>query len=124
MAPRDHGTKVGNEHVGRDLTDVGRRLTALAAAWEAAPGVTPTVAPALLGALQEDKGRYQYVSRAELVFDLYREMGSDPTMLAGEYQPVVVDEYQDLNRCDVAVINEMGAQGAALFVAGDDDQSI
>lgn len=110
--------------LGSGLTDVKKRLAALAAAWETAPGVTPTVDPALLGALQEDKGRYQYVLRAELVFDLYREMGSDHTMLAGEYRHVVVDEYQDLNKCDVAVINAMGARGATLFVAGDDDQSI
>lgn len=110
--------------LGTGLTDVKSRLAALAAAWETAPGVTPTVDPALLGALQEDKGRYQYVLRAELVFDLFREMGSDPTMLAGAFEHVVVDEYQDLNRCDVAVVNLMGARGASLFVAGDDDQSI
>lgn len=35
-----------------------------------------------------------------------------------------MDEYQDLNKCDVAVIDELGERGAQLHVAGDDDQSI
>lgn len=107
-----------------NVTDVKKRLAALAAAWETEPGVHPRVDPPLVGALQEDKGRYQYVLRSELVFDLYAEMGSDPNMLAGSYSYVVVDEYQDLNKCDVAVIDELGRRGAQLFVAGDDDQSI
>ncbi len=51
-------------------------------------------------------------------------MGSDPGMLRGAYRHVVVDEYQDLNRCDVAVIDEMGARGARLYVAGDDDRVV
>lgn len=110
--------------LGTNITDVKKRLAALSAAWETEPGVIPTVDPALLGALQEDKGRYRYVLRSELVFDLHREMGSDLGMLAGDYREVVVDEYQDLNRCDVAVIDELGQRGARLFVAGDDDQSI
>jgi ATP-dependent DNA helicase UvrD/PcrA len=110
--------------LGTNVKDVKRRLAALAAEWETAPGVTPTVDPPLLGALQEDKGRYQYVLRSELVFDLHRELDGDPSLLAAEYQHVVVDEYQDLNKCDVAVIDELGRRGARLYVAGDDDQSI
>jgi DNA helicase-2/ATP-dependent DNA helicase PcrA len=110
--------------LGTNVTDVKKRLAALAAEWETAPGITPTVDPPVLGALQEDKGRYRYVLRSELVFDLHREMDSDPALLAGEYRHVVVDEYQDLNKCDVAVIDELGRRGSQLYVAGDDDQSI
>ena len=110
--------------LGVGLREVDRRLTALAAEWETAPGVTPTVDPELLGALDASKGRYRYVLRSELVFDLHAEMNGDPTLLRNAYRHVIVDEYQDLNRCDVAVIDELGARGAELFVAGDDDQSI
>jgi DNA helicase-2/ATP-dependent DNA helicase PcrA len=106
------------------LDDVKKRLAVLSAAWETAPAVPPTVDPPLLGALRLDKARYGYVLRAELVFDLYQELGSDPSLLRGEYLRVVVDEYQDLNRCDVAVIDQLGERGAQLYVAGDDDQSI
>ena len=37
---------------------------------------------------------------------------------------LVVDEFQDLNPMDLQFVDAMAAQGAQLFVAGDDDQSI
>src|SRR6185503_309781 len=37
---------------------------------------------------------------------------------------LIVDEYQDLNACDQEFIKLLSAQGAVLFIAGDDDQSI
>jgi DNA helicase II / ATP-dependent DNA helicase PcrA len=37
---------------------------------------------------------------------------------------LIVDEYQDLNACDQEFIRRLAANGAMLFVAGDDDQSI
>jgi len=37
---------------------------------------------------------------------------------------LIVDEYQDLNFCDQEFVRSLVANGAALFVAGDDDQSI
>lgn len=103
---------------------VQERLKALAAAWETEPGVPPKVDPPLLGALSRDKERYRYVLRSELVFLLYDQLGADPDLLRDAYDHVVVDEYQDLNRCDVAVLDELGLRGATLYVAGDDDQSI
>jgi DNA helicase-2/ATP-dependent DNA helicase PcrA len=39
-------------------------------------------------------------------------------------QYLLVDEYQDLNRCDLAVVAAIGNRGAEVYVAGDDDQSI
>jgi DNA helicase II / ATP-dependent DNA helicase PcrA len=37
---------------------------------------------------------------------------------------LIVDEYQDLNACDQEFIRRLSNNGAILFVAGDDDQSI
>jgi DNA helicase-2/ATP-dependent DNA helicase PcrA len=37
---------------------------------------------------------------------------------------LIVDEYQDLNACDQEFIRRLASNGAMLFVAGDDDQSI
>lgn len=53
-------------------------------------------------------------------------------MAAGLLNPValmnlshlIVDEYQDLNPCDIEFIDRLAGQGASVFVAGDDDQSI
>jgi DNA helicase-2/ATP-dependent DNA helicase PcrA len=37
---------------------------------------------------------------------------------------LIVDEFQDLNACDQEFVWHLANQGATLFVAGDDDQSI
>jgi DNA helicase-2/ATP-dependent DNA helicase PcrA len=37
---------------------------------------------------------------------------------------LIVDEFQDLNACDQQLIFQLANQGAVLFIAGDDDQSI
>jgi DNA helicase-2/ATP-dependent DNA helicase PcrA len=37
---------------------------------------------------------------------------------------LIVDEFQDLNAADQQFVEQLSAGGAALFVAGDDDQSI
>jgi len=42
---------------------------------------------------------------------------------AGRYKWVVVDEYQDLNKAEQALIQEL-AKKSVLLIAGDDDQSI
>jgi DNA helicase-2/ATP-dependent DNA helicase PcrA len=47
-------------------------------------------------------------------------------IIAREIAPhyLLVDEYQDLNRCDQAIIYALAEAGSKVFVAGDDDQSI
>ena len=37
---------------------------------------------------------------------------------------LLVDEYQDLNPCDIEFVDNLIARGVTTFVAGDDDQSI
>jgi DNA helicase-2/ATP-dependent DNA helicase PcrA len=81
--------------------------------------------PKFLGAWHGHRGVFGYTLRAELVYQLKRaleqqgnfDLGPKPTHL-------IVDEYQDLNRCDLAVIAALANRGAETFVAGDDDQSI
>lgn len=47
----------------------------------------------------------------------------DPVSLLG-LEHLIVDEYQDLNPVDLEFIDLLVGNGAKLFVAGDDDQSI
>lgn len=44
------------------------------------------------------------------------------TLLQMEY--LIVDEYQDLNQCDIDLVDMLIARSVVTFVAGDDDQSI
>ncbi len=41
-----------------------------------------------------------------------------------QIEHLIVDEYQDLNPVDIELIDEIHRRGPALFVSGDDDQSI
>lgn len=81
--------------------------------------------PRFLGAWREHRRVYAYTLRAELVYQLKKalEQRSD-FELEGSIEKLLVDEYQDLNRCDLAVVEYIAERGAELFVAGDDDQSI
>lgn len=81
--------------------------------------------PAFLGAWQGHKNQYGETLRAELVYQLKKQLNQNRDFqLDKEYKHILIDEYQDLNACDLAVVNELAKRGAELFVAGDDDQSI
>jgi superfamily I DNA/RNA helicase len=47
----------------------------------------------------------------------------DPVALTG-LKHLIVDEYQDLNRADIELIDLLAAKGVVVFALGDDDQSI
>lgn len=80
---------------------------------------------AFLGAWRSHKDQYGETLRAELVYQLKKQLNqSRDFKLDREYKHILIDEYQDLNSCDLAIVNELAKRGAELFVAGDDDQSI
>lgn len=81
--------------------------------------------PKFLGMWQEHRKIYGYTLRSEIVYQLKKafEQHSNLTFTSIP-QFIVVDEYQDLNRCDLSVINSIASQNIELYAAGDDDQSI
>lgn len=104
----------------RDLAADWARLDADQTGWE-----QQFPNPEFLGAWEAHRSGYGYTLRAELVYQLKRAFDQDPDFASGA-QPshLLVDEFQDLNPCDLAVIYHLADRGAELFVAGDDDQSI
>lgn len=81
--------------------------------------------PQFLGAWRQHRNIYGYVLRAELVYQLKRAMEQDPDFAVdGPPAHLLVDEYQDLNRCDLAVVKAIADRGVEVYCAGDDDQSI
>lgn len=81
--------------------------------------------PGFIGAWRDHRQVYGYTLRSELIYGLLQELRSDPEMAPTQTRVLLVDEYQDLNKCDLEVINLLAVRaGASLFVAGDDDQSI
>jgi DNA helicase-2/ATP-dependent DNA helicase PcrA len=82
--------------------------------------------PKFLGGWREHRTVYGYTLRSELVYRLKQlllENGADVD-LEGPPMYVMIDEYQDLNACDLEIIKSLSAVGSEIFCAGDDDQSI
>lgn len=80
--------------------------------------------PAFLGAWREHRQVYGYTLRSELVYQLKQALTEGDLQIDSPPSHLLVDEYQDLNACDLAVIRALAEKGAELFSAGDDDQSI
>lgn len=68
---------------------------------------------------------YGFTLRSELIFKLKKLLEENPIIVEELcIKHLLVDEYQDLNYCDQQVIATLEKFGAAIFVTGDDDQSL
>lgn len=110
----------------RRLDDLIREM---AANWESLephrhPRVDPAERARFLGAWNEHRQIYGYVLLAELPYWLRHALNNHPDLDGLEYDLLVVDEYQDLNACDLEVLRLIADRGCYIIGAGDDDQSI
>jgi len=81
--------------------------------------------PKFIGAWHEHNQIYGYILRDEIVYQLKKALEQyDCIDLEGPIKYLLVDEFQDLNHCDQAIVREIYKMGAVLFIGGDDDQSI
>lgn len=79
-----------------------------------------------ISAWRQHRVVYGYTLRDELVYQLLVGMRSEPSWQPGQTcEVLLVDEYQDLNMCDLTTIALVAQRhDAHVFAAGDDDQSI
>ena len=68
--------------------------------------------PEFLGAWREHREIYGYVLRAELVYQLKRALEQYDDITFDSLHYLLVDEYQDLNRCELAVVKAISDRGA------------
>ena len=112
------------------IDDVRERLNRLSADWQTLTADEKDWEerfpdPAFLGAWREHRQIYGYTLRSELVYQLKKSLEQRGDFeLEGSIEFLLVDEYQDLNRCDLAVVQQIASRETELFIAGDDDQSI
>jgi DNA helicase-2/ATP-dependent DNA helicase PcrA len=101
----------------------------MAAKWESlSPIISSNVSEQerarFMGLWQRHRRIFGYTLVQELP-DLFRCALRDHEDLEGvDYDLLIVDEYQDLNACDLEVIGRLAARGASILAIGDDDQSI
>lgn len=115
--------------IGTTVKRVGWLFQELAADWESLlpqenPRVPEEVRAAFQGAWQEHRRVFGYTLMAELPYQLLQALRQHDELDGLDYALLVVDEYQDLNACDLSMLKAIGDRGCSIIGAGDDDQSI
>src|SRR5690606_33523224 len=80
----------------------------------------------LFGAYVDAKQEQNVLDYDDLLL-FWAEMAADPVLgleLAALFDHVLVDEYQDTNRLQAAIVTGMKPDGQGVMVVGDDAQSI
>ena len=113
----------------KKISDVRGKLAALSACWHKSTDPDEEIEQTtetgkFLGEWKRHRNVYGYSLRAELVYQLKLALERRGEFPLAVPQHLLVDEYQDLNRCDLDVVLELRVRGAEVFVSGDDDQSI
>lgn len=88
------------------------------------PKVDPEHRARFLAAWHEHREVYGYTLLAELPFALRQALHDHAELEGIGYNILIVDEYQDLNACDLEVLHLIADHDCAIVAAGDDDQSI
>ncbi len=119
-----------SRRVGTTATSIKRLFQELAANWESLEEETEDervnrdVRLKFQGAWQEHRRIYGYTLLAELPWALRRALLNHTDLEGTDFDVLVVDEYQDLNACDLEVIRLIRSRGTSIIGVGDDDQSI
>ena len=77
-----------------------------------------------MGAWNQHRQTFGYTLLAEIPNLLREALHNHPDLDGLGYQLLVVDEYQDLNPCDLEILELLAEKGTKLLAVGDDDQSI
>jgi DNA helicase II / ATP-dependent DNA helicase PcrA len=103
-----------------DLSADWETLRADADAWMQKKPDAPFV-----GAWDEHRTIYGYTLRSELVYQLKRGLvQAGDFRLEPRFKYVLIDEFQDLNPCDLAIVEALATSDLELLACGDDDQRI
>jgi DNA helicase-2/ATP-dependent DNA helicase PcrA len=108
---------------------VDRARAEMASNWESLepiedPDLPDEIRNRFAGIWEHHRTIFGYSLLAELPFRLLRALQDHPELQLGDWHLLVVDEYQDLNQCDLSMLQELTHRGRHLVAAGDDDQSI
>lgn len=108
-----------------DKSSVMKHLFGMSADWDSVSDAEANADPKFVAAWRTLRQVYGFTLRAEMVYRLKKAMEQhDKFELESQFDHVIVDEFQDLNPCDLAVVAAMRDLGAHVYCAGDDDQSI
>jgi DNA helicase-2/ATP-dependent DNA helicase PcrA len=118
-----------SELSGCGVRMIDRARREMASNWESLdptqdPDLPDDVRNRFAGIWEHHRNNFGYSLLSELPYRLLRALQDHPELNLGTWRLLVVDEYQDLNQCDLSVLREITDRGRYLVAAGDDDQSI
>ena len=115
--------------LGKKWRDANTLRKEMAAKWqslseEETEGIDLQTRAQFVSQWQIHRDLFGYVELSEIPYLLYSGLRSHPDFDIGDLKLLIIDEYQDLNACDLACIDQLSKRGITIFAVGDDDQSI
>lgn len=118
------------KRAGVGLRKFDKLVQEMASNWESLTNETdPSISVAertrFRGAWTEHRRVFGYTLLSELPYALHRALRDHDDLEGIRFDLLLVDEYQDLNACDLGVLSMLSKKGGCRVVGtGDDDQSI
>ena len=122
-----------NKTLGRRIGVQTRRIDnlfrELAANWEALnPAQSNRILPQdrarFMGGWTEHRAIFGYTMLSEIPYGVREALLAHDDLDGIDFDLLMVDEYQDLNACDLEVLRLLAERGCWIIAVGDDDQSI
>ena len=115
--------------LGTTSTNADRLVREMAANWESLEEgrdqrIPEELRALFLGVWTEHRRVFGYTLLQELPYSLRRALLDHDDLAGLDWDLLIVDEYQDLNACDLELLHLLGDRGCVVIGAGDDDQSI
>jgi len=115
--------------LGCTVRDIDLAKSEMASNWESLAEseesrLSDEIRSRFTGAWQRHREVFGYSLLEELPYRLLEVLEDHADLDLGDWHVIVVDEYQDLNKCDISVLKQIAHRGRCLIAVGDDDQSI
>jgi len=89
------------------------------------PGIDDSTRARFIGAWNEHREIFGYTLLAELPYALRNALNDNEKLKGTNFDLLLVDEYQDLNSCDLEILRFLSVKSECKIIGtGDDDQSI
>ncbi len=118
-----------SKEIGVNVRVIDKLKNEMSAHWESLfpelnNEITKELRAKFMGYWEEHRRIYGYTLLAEIPFRLKESLESNPEIDLSNLELIAVDEYQDLNSCDLKCIKLISEYGKTIIGIGDDDQSI
>jgi len=112
-----------------ETKDIEKLKNEMSASWQSLsqqnnPDISLELRARFMGLWGEHRKIFGYTLLSELLFRLKIALEGNPDLDIGNLDLIAIDEYQDLNECDLKCISLLSERGITIFAIGDKDQSI